>query len=414
MRTRVLFINRSYWPDSEATGQLLTSLCEGLSTELDVHVLVGQPNIPASDAPLNKTEVRHGVTIHRVGHLTFPKRSMVGKAMNFISFVLACHRRIWSLPRPDIVVFETDPFLLPLVASRFARKRDCRLVGYLQDIYPDIAVALGKVRNNWLIRRLRKTLFKIYKSCDRIVVLSEDMKTLIAEGGIDGDRISVIPNWADTNSIRPIPGDNPFRTRNGFDDKFVVMYSGNMGLTQRLEQYVYAAEVLKADSKIQFVFVGNGANRHSIEQLVSNRQLDNVCFFDYQPLTELSASLGAADLHILPLTAEISRCLMPSKLYGILAAGRPYLTTAPAWTELSKLTVKHQIGFRVDNDAEEIAETIRFAAGRTAELRQMGKRARKLGQSEFSEQNAIARFLNVVTSLNSEAQAAPSQARKAA
>ncbi|MEO2014931.1 MAG: hypothetical protein ABGZ53_11225, partial [Fuerstiella sp.] len=164
-RPRILFLNRSYWPDTEATGQLLTVLCEGLTEQFDVHVLAGQPNVSFTDSDWDKVDERNGVTIHRVQHTTFSKKSMLGKAVNFLSFVRACRKQIPSLPQPDIVVFETDPFLLPFVADRFRRHSGCRMMGYLQDIYPDVAVALGKVSNNWAIRRLRKSLFDIYRRC---------------------------------------------------------------------------------------------------------------------------------------------------------------------------------------------------------------------------------------------------------
>ena len=141
-KPRILFLNRSYWPDSEATGQQLTALCEGLADEFDVHVLAGQPNAASTRSDWQQTNRRNGVTIHRVRHTTLSKRNMMLKAVNFLSFVQACRRQIGQLPQPDVVVFETDPFLLPFVADRFQTRTNCRMVGYLQDIYPDVAVAL--------------------------------------------------------------------------------------------------------------------------------------------------------------------------------------------------------------------------------------------------------------------------------
>ncbi|MEO2014724.1 MAG: glycosyltransferase family 4 protein [Fuerstiella sp.] len=264
---------------------------------------------------------------------------------------------------------------------------------YLQDIYPDVAVALGKVSNNWAIRRLRKSLFDIYRRCDRMVVLSSDMKALLLDSGIPDQRVAIIPNWADTQQIIPVESDNHFRKRFGLEAKFVVMYSGNLGLTQRLEEFVEAAAILREDSMIQFVFVGQGARRKDLQQQVDALGLSNVMFCDYQPLDELSHSLSAGDLHLVPLTAELSRCLMPSKLYGILAAGRPFLTNAPQTSELYEVTKSHNVGFTVEAGSPElIAQAVLAASNDCVGLKEMGQRARTLAEEKYSKSRSVAAF----------------------
>jgi colanic acid biosynthesis glycosyl transferase WcaI len=392
-RPRILFLNRSYWPDTEATGQLLTALCEGLTDEFDVHVLAGQPNVCLTNSEWGEANERNGVTIHRVRHTTFSKKNMLGKAVNYISFVQACRKQIPTLPQPDVVVFETDPFLLPFVADGFRRHSGCSLVGYLQDVYPDVAVALGKVSNNWAIRKLRRSLFDIYGRCHRMVVLSRDMKQLLVESEIPADDLTIIPNWADTQQITSVETDNRFRERFGLTDKFVVMYSGNIGLTQRLEDFVEAAALLQDEPQIQFVFVGQGARRNDLEQQTAALGLSNVTFCDYQPLDELSHSLGAGDLHLVPLIAELSRCLMPSKLYGILAAARPYLTNAPPSSELHEVTKSHNVGFTVEaGSPNAIAQAVRAAISDPAALKDMGRRARQLAEEQYSKTKSVNAF----------------------
>ena len=151
------------------------------------------------------------------------------------------------------------------------------MVGYLQDIYPDVAVALGKVPNNWMVRQLRKSLFSIYRSCDRMVVLSEDMKRLLISGGVESDRIDIVPNWSDPTTVRPLEN-NSFRVKHGFESKFLVMYSGNLGLTQRLEEFVAAADLLSDLPQVVFAFVGQGSQRQTLLDLVRTKKLVNVQF----------------------------------------------------------------------------------------------------------------------------------------
>ena len=398
-RPKVLFLNRSYWPDVEATGQLLTELCESLQLSCDVSVVAGQTNQirdAKSGASWQEEPVRNGVRIHRVAHAQFSKSRMLLKALNYVSFVRATRRFLRSCEAPDVVVFETDPFLLPFEAQRLQRRTGCRMVGYLQDIYPDVAVALGKVPDNWMIRRLRKSLFSVYRSCDRMVVLSEDMKRLLISGGVDGDKVDIVPNWADPEVVRPLE-QSRFRISNGLEEKFVVMYSGNLGLTQRLEEFLLAAELLHDLPRVVLVFVGQGSQRESLVNLVRQKNLTNVRFFDYQPKSELAQSLNAADLHLVPLTRELSQCLMPSKLYGILAAGRPYLTNAPADSELARLTNEYQVGITVaPGSPKAIADGIRRAANNASGISDMGKNARKLALSEFTREKSAEKFRAVL------------------
>lgn len=397
---RLLFINRSYWPDSEATGQLLTELCESLVDSFDVHVLAGAPNASLGSDEWQTTDCRNGVKIHRVRHTRFSKGNLLLKAFNFVSFAAACRRKVLQVPLPDIVVFETDPFLLPFVADRLHKRSGTHMVGYLQDIYPDIAVALGKIENRGWVKRLRARLFAVYARCQAMVVLSEDMKTLLSSGGVSPERIKIIPNWADPEAIRPIDGQNQFRLRNGFEDKFLVMYSGNLGLTQRLENFVLAADQLKDDPEIAFAFVGRGARKAELQKMVSELALSNVSFFDYQPRDELAQSLSAADLHLIPLTAELSKCLMPSKLYGVLAAGRPYLTNAVPESDLHKISKEHEVGLTVPpGDVSAIASAISNLKSDPDQQQKMRANARNVAVSLFTKEKSILQFKSLLEGL---------------
>ncbi len=400
VKPSVLFLNRSYWPDVEATGQLLTALCEGLASDFQVSVLAGQPNAIVDKLEVedwNSASVRNGVGINRVNHTSFPKRNLLGKGLNFLSFARSARAALRNITPPDVVVFETDPFLLAFEADRLKKRTNCRMVGYLQDIYPDVAVALEKVGNNWAIRRLRKSLFDIYRRCDRMVVLSQDMAALLIDNGVASDRISVVPNWADTEKIGPTSGVNRFREHQQLGERFVAMYSGNLGLTQRLEEFVAAAELLKERTDILFCFVGRGSQEMALRKLVETRRLTNIRFIDYQPQAELTHSLTAANLHLVPLTRELTRCLMPSKLYGILAAGRPYLTNAPTGSELHTISINHKVGLTVEPESvQAIADQILWAADHPAELEIMGQNARRLAEFEYTQHRSIGKFREVL------------------
>jgi glycosyltransferase involved in cell wall biosynthesis len=396
---RILILNRSYWPDVEATGQLLTELCEDLASEFDLTVIAGQPNQNPAQTRCKSWGIdRHnGVAIRRVPHLKFAKKSLWGRAVNMLTYLAGATVTALCVSRPAAVVVETDPFLLPIIGRWLQWRHRCRLIIYLQDIYPDVAIALGKVRDGWFTRALRRWLFSIYRRADQVIVLGEDMRSVLTAAGIPDDRIAVLPNWADTTQIFPIRQANAFRLREQLAGYFVVMYSGNMGLCQSLDDVLEAADRIRDRRDIVFVLVGDGASRSRLEQIAREKRLENVRFLPYQPHSELAHSLSAADLHLVPLDARVTGCLVPSKLYGVLAAGVPSLVIADEHCEASRVVERSNTGKVVTpGHPEQLAETIAWCADHRPELLEMGSRARRLAEGEFDRKTATGRFAGLL------------------
>ena len=398
-RKRILFLNRSYWPDAEATGQLLTELCEDLASSLDVTVIVGQPNDNPSEEDYRRhgTEFHQGVRVRRVRHTRFAKRFLPARMINYLTFLWgAFWAALWT-KRPDVVVVETDPPMLCVIGWFLKRVRGANLVVYLQDIHPDIAVALGKIRNGWLTRILRRLIFRTYRSADRVVVLSRDMRQRVVDSGIPSERVVCIPNWIDTQQVRPVKLLNSFREQHGRNSKFIVMYSGNLGLCQRLEDLVAAAGHLRDREDMLFLLIGEGTLKRQLKMQVADLGLTNVRFLPYTPKSRLAESLSAADLHLVPLDPRVASCLMPSKLYGVLASGTPLVAVAPDHCELAELTREHGIGAVArPGDPEALAGVLRKLADKPGDLRAAGRRARQLAEAEYDRQDVTARFASLL------------------
>lgn len=401
-RPRVLFLNRSYWPCAEATGQLLTELCEDLSSQFDITVLAGQPNEnPDGHAfEARGSQDHRGVRIRRVWNSRFPKSSLAGKSCNLLSYLFGALLASVRVPRPDVVVVETDPPLLCLLGALLRWRHRCRLVVYLQDIYPDVAVAIGKLPAGWPTTWLRRLFFRVYRTADRVVVLSEDMSKLLASEGIEPARIVTIPNWVDTRQVHPIKQDNPFRARHGLGERFVVMYSGNLGLCQRLDDVLQAAEQLRDRADIRWLFVGGGASRERLEATAKAERLENVQFLPYQPKDELAASLSGADLHVVSIDPRVINYLMPSKLYGVLASGTALLCVAPSDCELARITREAEVGVVVEPGMPKaLADAVLHWSSRRAELEAMGWRGWQLAQSAYDRPKQTAAFGRMLSEL---------------
>jgi glycosyltransferase involved in cell wall biosynthesis len=393
-RPRILFVNRSYWPDVEATGQLLTELCEDLADDFDVHVLCGQPRHVADRSKSDPAhdKMRNGVTIHRVHHTQFDKASFFGRLANMLTFQAACCWRALRVPRPDVVVTETDPPFLCLLGWAVKRCRGARLVCYLQDIYPDVAVALGKLRPSFLTRRLRQLFFAAYRRAEAVVVLSRDMQELMLAGGLPAGDVQIIPNWVDLDEVFPVKDANAFRHEHGLDDKFVIMYSGNMGLSQRLEQAIDAAELLQQHEGILIAMVGDGADRKNLERRAAEKNLRNVRFFDYQPKSRLAESLSAADVHLVILRPEIRQLLMPSKIYGVLASGTASLVVSER-SELTEMVQQNRLGTIVPSETPAALADAIFAAHRSPDdVREQGQRAGHYAEAHCGRARSVEAF----------------------
>ena len=398
MQRSVLFLNRSYWPDQEATGQLLTEMAEGLAEEFDVAVMCGQPNSidrVAAASDWESVTRRGGVSICRVNHRKRSKTNLFLKLLGFISFAFAVRRTLRSVPSADVCIFQTDPFLLGFEALRFRRRTGCRLVGYLQDIFPDVAIAAGVTGNNLICRWLRALLFRVYRECDAMVVLSSDMRDYLIEGGVDRNRIHVVQNWADTECVRRVARGEAFRSRHGLGDHFIVQYSGNLGRTQNLLLLIDAARRLQHRADILFVMIGSGAERGRLQ--VAAAGAPNVRFLDFVPKDELSESLSCGDLHWLPFGRAFSKFLMPSKLYGILAAGGCPLTNASPETELYREVIEAGLGLHVEEGcAQAIVEQVLWAADNRDEIERMRAKSRIVAEEKYSRVYALAALSRIL------------------
>jgi len=363
----IVFLNRSYYPDTAATGQLLTDLCEGLVRDhgCRVSVIAGMPLLPAHDhlvsvSGLVGREEHNGVEIFRSRGSRFDKRRFVGRAANYVSYFLtACYAGV-KVDRPDVVVALTDPPIIGLAGWLAARRARAPLVMAYQDLFPEVTVLLKDFHSDTINDTLQAINRFLCRKADRIVALGETMRQrLIENKGAPADRTSIIPSWADTRAIVPGPKRNAFSEANGLVDKFVVMHSGNIGLSQSLETVVDAAALLKHVPDLQVVFVGEGVSKRDLEARARAQGLSNVSFLPFQPKERLSESFAAADVFIVSLQQGLAGYIVPSKLYGILAAGRPYVAAVEPSCEVASITQAHRCGLVAEpSNARAMADAI--------------------------------------------------------
>ena len=381
---RLVFINRFYWPETPATGQLLTDLAEALAERGDgVDVITS-----AAPGGAPRAETRHGVRIHRVRGTRWHRAGVIGKAFDFATFYLGGLGQLLRLvARDGIVVSMTDPPLLGIGAWVIARMRGARIVHWVQDIYPEIAMELSGQRSLRVLRPLRDLAWRRADGC---VTLGADMASVLRVAGVPAENIFVIPNWA-LGELTALEGKTGQALRREWrlEGKFVVGYSGNLGRVHDLEPVLAVAEALRDDSRFAFVFIGEGAQRRSLEAAAAGRALTQVAFQPAQPRARLAESLAVADVHLVTLRPGCERLVFPSKLYGAAAIGRPILFIGPHDCEVARLVRQHDLGFAAEREeTSAIAAFIRDVADNRATRERHAEAARRFAARHARERAA--------------------------
>ena len=387
---RVIFVNRVYWPATSATAQLLTDLAEGLAAQgWNVHVIAGG----------EATGAQHGVTIHRTG-TPANHGGLLSRAWNYRSFLRAARQRLDDLLQPgDVVVALTDPPLLGAMVAAVAAARGVRVVQWIQDIYPEIAAVHFGALAGLLLTPLKSKRDLAWQRATVCVTLGEDMAKVVAACGAASSRIRLLPNWAPRELHAPAATGAiaECRRRWGCGDKFVVAYSGNFGRVHEFATLLEAATLLRDDSSIVFLFIGQGVRFAEIAALVRERGLPNVRLLPPEPRAALAASLAAAEAHCVTLRPEYAALVYPSKLAGALAAGRPVIFVGPAEGDIPRLLRAANCGASFSpGDAAALAATVRcWQADWTLGAR-LGTNARAAYAAAFAYETALLRWQAVL------------------
>ena len=396
-RPRLLVLNQYYWPGNEATARLLTDLCAALSVDFEITVVTGRLRDAAETAG---TETRNGVRIVRVSSTALDRRQLVPRAVNYVTFLVQALRAGLAAGRPDAILCMTDPPVIGDVGLVLARRFRVPFVVISQDVFPEIAIELGRLENPLVIGLLRRTIQAYLKRADRIVAIGTTMQERLEGKGVDPGRLRVIPNWVDTSKIVPAGKDNDWARANRLVDRFVVMHSGNIGHAQDLETLIRAGTFLRDLDDLSIVIIGAGARQQDLRRSANVLEVDNVLFLGYQEEDLLAQSLSAADVHFVGLSLGLAGYVVPSRLYGILAAGRPVLAAVEEASETAGVVRAADCGVVLPpGRPDRLAALIRAAHDGELDLEGMGARARTYAVNEATLEVAMTRYRGVLAEL---------------
>jgi colanic acid biosynthesis glycosyl transferase WcaI len=402
---KIRFIHQYFYPDISSVSQIIGPIAFHLaSIGEQVSVLCSRNKYdPAQGGLLPVHEVINKVDIRRSWGPSFGRSSLTGYFLDMASFCAIATLRSLVAPKADTVVLLTNPPLFSLLGVVAKKIRKERFVYVLMDVYPDIAVQAGMMRKGSVAERVTRRITRIsLREADRVVVLGDDMREVAIREGASPEKVIVIRNWADPEAIFPIPPErNPLRREWGLEDKFVVEYSGNLGVSHFFEDILAVAGKLEPCRDVRFVFVGGGMRFMEVERFVKEKNLSNVLLVPYRDRSVLAQSLSVGDVHYVSLRPGFEGLVVPSKAYGIMAAGRPMIYQGSANGEIARMVAREGIGHVVPpGDREGLRKAI-LELCRDKEARdRMGRKARATLEEKYSPAAALEQYRKVLAGIH--------------
>ena len=394
----VLLINQHYAPSDAPTAQLLADVGAALANDgHQVAAISSRRGYRTARIRYPKRNVINGVTVRRVPGTAFNQSRRRGRVANYFAFFATSSLRMLTTRKPDVVVCLSSPPLLGSIVQTIASARGIRVVYWIMDLHPDLLFKLDQMRATSLAGRfLRAVSLLPLRNADTVVVLGDDMALRVEANSNGSTRI--VPSWADGDWIQPSSTvGHALRKEWGWDGRFVVAYSGNLGLVHEFETIIEAAARLDSDDRYLFCFIGNGARTDEAKAEVRRRNLRNVQFRDFVPEEQLPDSLTAPDVHLVSLRGDLAGLSVPSKTYGILAAGKPVAFVGPSESDIAALVRNHACGVHVDNgDAEGLAAAIRAYGENSETLTSHETAARQTFDDGYSRPRGLAAMVSII------------------
>ncbi|MEH2153147.1 glycosyltransferase family 4 protein [Nostoc sp.] len=411
---RILIYSYNYYPEPIGIAPLMTELAEGLVKRgHEVRVVTAMPNYPERQiyqeyrGKWYLNEYKNGVQIQRSYVWIRPQPNLLDRVLLDASFVVTSFVPALIGWRPDVIL-STSPSLPSCVpVALLGWLRACPVILNLQDILPEAAVHVGLLKNKLLIQLFTLLEKFAYRSASKISVIADGFVENLRSKGVEADKIVQIPNWVDVNFIRPLPKeDNPFRATHNLNGKFVVLYSGNIALTQGLESVVKAASVLRHIPDIVFVIVGEAKGLQRLQQECLDCGADNVLLLPFQPRKDLPQMLAAADIGLVVQKKNVVSFNMPSKIQVLLASGGALVASVPDNGTAARAIRQSGGGVIVPpEDPQALAMAILDLYQNPEKVKTLGYKSRQYAVEQYAFEQALNQYESLCYSLAADRRA---------
>jgi colanic acid biosynthesis glycosyl transferase WcaI len=405
---RILLLSTYFQPESASNGILMTLLSEELTRQgHQVTVITGMPHydnncvLPAYRRRLWARERRGAIRVNRV-YLYVPtkKTQVLGRLLNYLSFNVTSLVAGLLVGKHDILLVPSPPLTNGITGWLLSRYYGIPFIYNVQDIYPDVAVRLGILKNQRLIRLFERMELLVYGKTTAISVISDGFARNLQRKGVPDAKLKVIPNFIDDTFVKPLPRCNSFSEEHDLDNRFVALFAGNIGLSQGMDAVIDAAALLQHVPQILFVIVGNGASRQGLMQRAEQLGLSNALFLPFQPYERIPEMYATADVCLIPLRRGLTEDSVPSKLFSIMGAGRPVIAALDRESDTFRVIDQASCGVCTSpEDPQELADAILALFNNPDLAAEMGECGRAYVEQHYTCVSVAQKYNALFTSL---------------
>lgn len=414
-KKKLLVYAHYYYPDVASTGQILTELCEGMKETFDITVICVVPSYTGKIEGNYKTkriykEDINGINVIRVRVPEFQKSNKVSRIKNLLAYFFNSLIATLKIEKQDYIFTISQPPILGGVLGVLGKWiKGGKLIYNIQDFNPEQTMAVGYAKNKLLLNLVMMIDKFSCKKSDEVIVVGRDMQETL-KNRFNNKKVpknTFINNWIDEKEICPSEQNHPkivaFKEKYNLQDKFIIMYSGNIGLYYDLENIIKVIAKFKEREDVVFAFVGDGTVKKEIERYATENKLSNVTFIPYQDKADLVYSLNAADIHWVVNAKGIKGVSVPSKLYGVMAAGKPVIGVLDKGSEARLIVDECNCGLCMEpGNYDEIYNKIEFILNNTEIVKGLGKSGREYLEKNLTKDVSINKYKNTILSLDSK------------
>lgn len=398
---RLWVVSELYFPEDTSTGYFVTHIAEGLAHRFDVHAVCAHPTYSERHLETAGFERCNGVDIHRLPATRFDKDSMPGRIVNLLTFTFSCLFFLAvSVKRGDRLLVLTNPPSIPLFAGLIAKMKGAEPHLLVHDVYPELlSAAAGMSERSMIYRTLMSVMRFTLAKYEKIAVLGRDMAEItMAKLSKNKDRVTVIPNWGDTDGIYPQDRlANPFGRERGLGERTLIQMSGNLGKTHDVELVLAAARELRERKDIVFQFIGYGGKASVIRESLQAGDLDNVMFLPRQPRERLGEVLSRSDASVIPFVPKMHGISVPSRMYDVMAAGTPIIAVAGESSELAMVVTEEECGWVVPPGAlDDLVRIVETVAAQPEEAVRRGLAGREAALRRYTRDKVVEQFAEML------------------
>ncbi|HII4497203.1 TPA: glycosyltransferase family 4 protein [Clostridium perfringens] len=398
---KVVLVSEFFYPYKTSTQKILTELAEDfVEYGLEVDVLTTKNAYREEKQDLRKYEIYRGINIKRVFSTEGNRDSKIGRLLNYITFTTSVFFNLLFKKNYDKILFVSNPPLVPFIGYLIKKLRGKNYIYLVHDIYPDVAEKLGVIKKGSIISKVMNYMNKkIYTNAERIIALGKDMKRVIADKGVDEEKIEIVTNWADSRVNYEKEVDKNFYKKYRLENKFNILYTGNISKVHAIDTIVEVAKILKNEEDIMFTFVGDGNRKQDLIKIKEKEDLRNIQLENYMFGEEYNNLLNCANLFITTLQQGIEGLGVPSKTYTYMSVAKPLIAIMSENSEIGSMVNQYNLGKQFNNkEYHKIAEFILELKNSNELYNEISKNVRNKFLNEYERKKVTNKFYKAINS----------------